>query len=182
MKPMTKACALCVLALAACGGGQLDDVERYVAELEADADGALASLPASAQPPPAAYEAGSGRSPFDLPAFGAESGTRQGAREVAPDFSRARQPLEAFPLSALGMVGTIAKGGVRSGLVVDGDGAVHEVGAGDYMGLSHGRIQRIGEAAIEFVEMLPDGDGGWVERQRSLVLAETDPLTAGTAP
>ncbi len=178
MKPMTKACALCVLALAACGGHQIDDLERNVAELEAVSGPAPAPLPAFAQPPPAAYRAGSGRSPFDPPAFGPEPGTRG----IAPDFSRARQPLEAFPAAALGMVGTIAKGGVRSGLVVDGDGAVHEVGAGDYMGLSHGRIQRIGEAAIEFVEMLPDGDGGWVERQRSLVLAETDPLTAGTAP
>ncbi|MYE86633.1 MAG: pilus assembly protein PilP, partial [Gammaproteobacteria bacterium] len=42
--------------------------------------------------------------------------------------------------------------------------------AGDYVGQNHGRIQRIGEAAIEFVEILPDGGGGWVERNRTLAL------------
>ncbi len=182
MRPMPKTCALCVLALTACGGHQLDDVERYVAELEADPSPTPASLPTFAQPPPAAYRAGNGRSPFDPPAFGAAPGRRQGARAIAPDFSRPRQPLEAFPASALSMVGTIANARVRRGLVVDGDGGVHEVGAGDYMGRNHGRIQRIGEAAIEFLEMLPDGDGGWVERKRSLALAEAEPLTARAAP
>ncbi|MYF52014.1 MAG: pilus assembly protein PilP [Gammaproteobacteria bacterium] len=170
MKPMPAACALCVVALAACGGHQLDDVERFVAELEADSGPALASLPELVQPAPTTYQAGSGRSPFDPPAFGADPGAQPSADGIAPDFSRARQPLEAFPASALGLVGTIAKGAVRRGLVVDGDGGVHEVGAGDYVGQNHGRIQRIGEAAIEFVEILPDGGGGWVERNRTLAL------------
>lgn len=182
MKPMSTACALCVVALAACGGHQLDDVERYVAELEAGSGPALASLTEIAQPVPIAYQAGSGRSPFDPLAFAARPSAQRGARAITPDFSRAKQPLEAFSASALGLVGTIAKGGVRRGLVADGDGWVHEVGAGDYLGQNHGRIQRIGEVAIEFVELLPDGGGGWVERKRSLALVETAPLMPGAAP
>ena len=182
MKPMPTACALCVVALAACDGHQLDDVERYVAELRADSGPERASLPKFAPSAPTTYQAGSGRSPFDPPTFGAKSGPQHGARGIAPDFSRARQPLEAFPASALGLVGTIAKGAVRRGLVVDGDGGVHEVGAGDYLGLNHGRIQRIGEAAIEFVEILPDGGGGWVERNRSLALLGTVPSMARAVP
>lgn len=175
MKPMPTACALYVVALAACGGHQLDDVERYVAELEAEPAPALASLPEFVQSALTTYQAASGRSPFDPPAVVADLGEKHGARGIAPDFSRARQPLEAFPATALGLVGTIAKGAVRRGLVVDGDGGVHEVGAGDYVGQNHGRIQRIGEAAIEFVEILPDGGGGWVERNRSLALIGTVP-------
>ena len=171
MKPIRSACALCVAALAACGGRQLDDVARYVAELEASPGPALAPLPEFAQPVPAAYQAGSGRSPFEPPAAGAGPSARLGAGRIAPDFSRIRQPLEAFSASALVMVGTIAKGAARSGLVVDADGEVHELRIGHYLGQDHGRVQRIGEAAIEFVEILPDGAGGWVKRNRSLVLA-----------
>ena len=170
MKPIRTACVLCVGALAACGGHPLDDVERYVAELEASAAPQLAPLPEFARPAPAVYQAGSGRSPFEPPAFAAGSSAQHGAGRVAPDFSRPRQPLEGFPASTLGLVGTIAKGSVRWGLVVDGNGGVHEVRAGDYLGQDHGRIRQVGEAGIEFVEILPDGGGGWVERSRSLVL------------
>ena len=175
MKPIRTACVLCVGALAACGGHPLDDVERYVAELEAGAAPQLAPLPEFAQPAPAAYQAGSGRSPFEPPARDADPGPQRGAGRVAPDFSRPPQPLEAFPASALTMVGTIAKGAVRRGLVVDGAGGVHEVRRGDYLGQDHGRVRRVGVAAIEFVEILPDGGGGWVERNRSLALAGAAP-------
>ena len=175
MKPRPTAGALCIVALAACGGRQLDDVERFVAELEAGSGPPPAPLPEFAQPAPSAYQAGSGRSPFEPPALGASPGLRRGARGIAPDFSRARQPLEAFPASALGLVGTIAKGAIRWGLVVDAQGGVHEVRSGDYLGQNHGLVQRIEEAGIEFVEILPDGGGGWVERKRSLALARTEP-------
>ncbi len=175
MKPIRTACALCVIALAACGGRQLGDVERYVAELEAGSGPALPPLPEFSQPARAAYQAGSGRSPFEPLALGPVPGAAPSGSGIAPDFSRVRQPLEAFPASALEMVGTVAKDAVRRGLVVDADGGVHEVRAGDYLGQDHGRIRRIGEVAIEFVEILPDGGGGWVERNRSLALAGAVP-------
>ena len=171
MKPLRIAAALCAAALAACGGRQLDDVARYVAELEASPGPALAPLPEFGQLTPAAYQAGGGRSPFEPPAVSAGPDARLGAGRVAPDFNRPQQPLEAFPASALGLVGTIAKGAVRIGLVVDAEGGVHEVRSGDYLGQDHGRVRRVGEAAIEFVEILPDGGGGWVRRSGSLVLA-----------
>ena len=175
MKSKPTACALCVVALTACGGHRLDDLERYVAALETLSPPALAPLPEFAQPAPAAYQAGSGRSPFEPPTFRPDSSPQQRAGGIAPDFSRARRPLEAFPASALGLVGTITTGAVRRGLVVDADGGVHEVRIGDYLGEDHGRVRRVGEAVVDFVEILPDGAGGWVERNRSLALAEAAP-------
>lgn len=175
MKPLRTACILCAAALAACGDRPLEDVERYVADLEVGAGPALPPLPKFAEPAPAAYQGAGGRSPFEPPAQAAQPGARLDPDRIAPDFGRARQPLEAFPASALALVGTIAKGATRQGLVVDGDGSVHEVGVGDYLGQDHGRVQRVGEAAIEFVEILPDGGGGWVERNRSLMLAGAGP-------
>ena len=204
MKPLRTACALCAYALcayalAACDSREFEELERYVADLEASSGrlfsapecgaplatkeqparcgavsasmNGLAPLSEFAAPVPSTYRAGGQRSPFEPPALGADPDAQLGAVRIAPDFSRPQQPLEAFPASALAMVGTIVKGAGRRGLVVDGDGGVHEVRAGDYLGEDHGRIQRIGEESIEFVEILPDGVGGWVERNRSLALA-----------
>ena len=175
MKPLPMACAFCLVALVACGGQGLEDVERYVAELEAGSEQAVAPLPEFPQPVPTVYQAGSGRNPFEPPRMGGEQSVVRGTGGLSPDFSRAKQPLEAFPTSALGMVGTVANGAVRRGLVVDEDGQVHQVGAGDYLGENHGRVRWVGEDALEFVEVLPDGGGGWVERNRSLMLAPPAP-------
>ncbi len=179
MKPMPTACVPWVVFLAACGGHQIEDVERYVAELEAESGPVLEASPEFAPPAPTTYQAGARRSPFDPPALAANSGAQQGRGGIAPDFSRPRQPLEAFPVSDLGLVGTIGKGAVRRALVVDSDGGVHELRAGDHLGQNHGRIRQIGEAAIQFVEILPDGGGAWVERNRKLTLVETVPPMAG---
>jgi type IV pilus assembly protein PilP len=72
------------------------------------------------------------------------------------------------------MVGTLAQGPRTYALVQDGDGGVHRVQRGDYMGTDHGRIQDIAETAIELIEIVPDGTGGWVERARTVSLGGGD--------
>jgi type IV pilus assembly protein PilP len=49
---------------------------------------------------------------------------------------------------------------------------VHRVKVGDYLGRNHGRIVAIDEARVDVVEIVPDGEGGWLERPRSLALKE----------
>jgi type IV pilus assembly protein PilP len=69
------------------------------------------------------------------------------------------------------MVGTIANdGGVFA--LVSGAGGVHRVQVGDYLGRNHGRIQTIDESNVEVIEIVPDGEGGWLERPRSILLKE----------
>lgn len=125
-----------------------------------------------ANAPNFSYQAADRRSPFAPPnASGRRADAALGVGTVAPNQHRPRQPLESFPLSDLGWVGALSQGADRRALVRDGDGQVHQVRVGDYLGSHHGRIQRIGDAAIELVEVVPDGGGGWVQRQR--VLAAT---------
>jgi len=69
------------------------------------------------------------------------------------------------------MVGTLANGGGRYALIKGGDG-VHRVKIGDYLGRNHGRIVEISDAGVDVVEIVPDGEGGWLERPRSLTLKE----------
>jgi len=69
------------------------------------------------------------------------------------------------------MVGTLANGDGRFALVKGGDG-VHRVKVGDYLGRNYGRIVDITDAEVEVLEIVPDGEGGWLERPRSLNLKE----------
>jgi len=56
------------------------------------------------------------------------------------------------------------------GLVRDPNGGVHRVQMGDYMGTDNGKILAIDENGIELLEIVSDGTGGWVERERTVNL------------
>ena len=68
------------------------------------------------------------------------------------------------------MVGTLAQNEIMFALIEDGEGGVHRVQSGDYIGTDHGKIQMVGETSIELIEIVPDGTGGWVERERTVSL------------
>jgi len=42
------------------------------------------------------------------------------------------------------------------------------------MGRNHGRIVEISENQIELVEIVPTGDGSWMERPQTVMLRETN--------
>ena len=69
-------------------------------------------------------------------------------------------------------VGILEQAGVTWGLVETKEGTIHRVKAGNYMGQNHGKITHITEDKIELTEIVPNGTGGYSERQASLALAE----------
>jgi len=87
-----------------------------------------------------------------------------------PDSTRPRQPLEVFPLDTLSMVGTLEQNSQQWGLIKDPQNIVHRVQVGHYMGQSEGRIIEISESAIHLVEIVPDGIGGYIERDASIAI------------
>lgn len=69
------------------------------------------------------------------------------------------------------MVGTLRNDRQLFALV-NGAGGVHRVKVGDYLGRNHGKILVIDDSKIDVMEIVPDGEGGWLERPRSLSLKE----------
>ena len=69
------------------------------------------------------------------------------------------------------MVGTLRNDRELFALV-NGAGGVHRVKVGDYLGRNHGKIILIDESKVDVMEIVPDGEGGWLERPRSLTLKE----------
>lgn len=83
---------------------------------------------------------------------------------------RPKQHLEIFPLDTLSMVGTLEQKGNSWGLIKDPKNIVHRVKLGNYMGQNEGRITKITETKIYLVEILPDGVGGYIEREASIAV------------
>jgi type IV pilus assembly protein PilP len=68
------------------------------------------------------------------------------------------------------MVGTIEQRN-RYFALLRGAGGVHRLKVGDYLGRNDGRIVGI-QSAVQVIEIVPDGEGAWLERPRSISLKE----------
>jgi type IV pilus assembly protein PilP len=164
--------AFAVIGLAG-GASYLSDVQRFVAAEKAKRPGPIEPLPQIRPYDSFTYQAQNRRSPFvpDTDPGQAAGERRAGTGTgIQPDFDRNREYLEQFPLDALRMVGTIEASNQSYALVTDADGAVHRVQPGNFLGQNHGKIVGIGETQIRVTEIIPDGLGGWMERQAALGL------------
>lgn len=158
--------AAVVLSLSACTRGKRD-LEAWVAEVQARPAPPLDPLPVMKQFETFEYAAQEMRDPFAEP-----NADRDSNNAMRPDPNRRKEVLEAFPLDSLDMVGTIGGTTDVVGLVMGPDRVTHRVRAGNYLGLNDGRITAVYEDRIEIVELVPDGAGGWLERQARIALED----------
>lgn len=162
------ALALTVATTSGCARS-MSDLDQYIAQVNARPGGPIEPLPQIKTYETVAYERAEARSPFvpDLPAAGRDDGG------VRPDATRKREYLEGFPLDTFRMVGTLYKDGQLYGLVQTSDKLIHRVVVGNYVGQNDGRIISITESAIQLLEIVPDGLGGYTERAATIGLGET---------
>jgi type IV pilus assembly protein PilP len=118
------------------------------------------------------YSAAGLRSPLDLPVDASAARSAQQNSEVRPDPNRTPEILESFAIGSLVMVGTMEMRGQRWALIRDETGNVTRVGVGNYMGRNHGRIVGIAERQVDVTEIVPTGDGGWIERPQTLTMQQ----------
>ncbi len=142
-------------------------VEVWVAEVKARPAPPLDPLPVMKQFETFEYAPEGLRDPFGQPAADRDSGSG-----LRPDPDRRKEALEAFPLDGMNMVGTIGSGANLIGLVLAPDRVTYRVRPGNYMGQSDARITAVYEDRIEMVELVPDGAGGWLERQAKIALED----------
>jgi len=160
--------ALVMATLAGCAPGS--DLRQWVAQEKAKKGAPLDPLPVIKTFETFEYKDQDLRDPFNVSAEEQDQTANNGPH---PDQDRAREPLEAFPLDGLKMSGTLGMAKGMEGLVRDPDGVVHRVHVGNYLGQNYGRITAISEDHIELVELVPNGSGGWMERQATIALGDT---------
>lgn len=159
-----------LVPLAGCGWGT-SDLEDYVAEVKARKSGDIEPIPEIPVFLPHTYDPGDRRDPFEPLEF-AMKGPPVVKGGIRPDLNRIREPLEAFPMDALRMVGTLQVQGTIYALIRGGDGIVHRVTLGNYMGQQFGKIVEISEQQVRVIEVVPDGSGAYMEQPNHLMLIE----------
>ena len=97
--------------------------------------------------------------------------TTGGGGGVQPDLNRPKEPLEAFPLEALQMVGTLSQNKDMYALVKAGAN-LFRVKKGNYMGQNFGVITGIEEGQISLKEVVQDSGGDWIERSSAVQMVE----------
>ena len=162
-----------VAALAACGGDQHGDLQHELDRMTKDLRGRVEPLPQVRPYQPVYYKAEGLVDPFrpERIVVAQPGGASAKIGKLAPDPNRPKEPLEAFPLESIQMVGSITEGKVTYGLVKAGTN-LYRVKKGNYMGQNFGVITAIDESHIELKELVQDGTGEWVERESSLQLQE----------
>lgn len=155
------------LALAGCGGGDMDDLRAFVAETGKDMQGKIEPLPQVKLYEPFAYSA------FDLPdPFKPRKLSTGGGGGLQPDLTRPKEPLEAFSLETLKMVGVLSKKGVIHAVIKTPDNAIYHIRKGNYVGQNFGLVTQIGDSEVTLREIVQDSAGDWSERTSTLILQE----------
>ena len=162
----------CMAALAACGGEQFGDLKKELNDMTKDLRGRVDPLPQVRPYEPVAYQAENEVDPFRPGRIEvAVAGTQPTGGRPGPDVDRPKEPLEAFPLESIQMVGSLTQGRETFGLVKAGPN-LYRVRKGNYMGQNFGVITGIDESQISLKELIQEGSGEWVERSSSLQLQE----------
>jgi type IV pilus assembly protein PilP len=163
----------CFGVLAGCEGEQYSDLQNELNELTKDFRGKVDPLPQVRPYEPVAYQAEGEVDPFrpDRIEVAAVPGGAPKVGGKQPDLDRPKEPLEAFPLESIQMVGSLTQGGESFGLVKAGPN-LYRVRKGNYMGQNFGVITGIDEVQISLKELIQEGSGEWVERTSSLQLQE----------
>jgi type IV pilus assembly protein PilP len=159
-----------VALLAGCGSATHEDLREWMAEQGKGAKGRLDPLPTIRPYEPFAYNA------FDLPdPFKPRKiEPNKSTSKLAPDLTRRREPLEAFPLESLSMVGTIEKGKALYALVKTPERDIYQVRQGNYLGQNYGVVVDISDSELKLKELVQDGAGDWAERSSALNLLPSD--------
>lgn len=158
-----------LLLLAGCTRG-MSDLRDWVAQEKSKKGAPIPPLPVIKTFETFQYSDEGKRDPFSASTAETQpSGPSNGPR---PDEGRPKQPLEMFALDSLKMVGTVGTGTGMEALVKDPGGVIHRVHVNEYLGQNYGRVTDIAEDHIDLVELVSNGNSGWMERSASIGLGD----------
>jgi type IV pilus assembly protein PilP len=167
---------ICISLLSACGPSGQQELEQWMAELKATTKPVVKPLSEPKQFNPEPYVVQGVMDPFNISkltlAISRDSAQNaSNAEMIAEQRKRRKEPLEAFPLDAMVMVGSLSKELQPTALLKIGN-LIYQVKAGNYIGQNYGLITRITETEVELLEIVQDATGDWVKRTASLDLQE----------
>src|SRR5881394_1083043 len=165
--------AAAAFTLSACGGDEHRELRQELAEATKDFRGQVPPLPQVKPYEPVPYTAEGMTDPFRPERIEvARTDKRESVNtKLVEQEKRVKEPLEAFPLESIQMLGTITQEKETFALVKAGPN-LYRVRKGMYMGQNFGVITSIDEQQISLKELVQDSGGEWVERASTLQLVE----------
>ena len=159
--------------LGGCGGDEHRELKQELNEATKDFRGQVPPLPQVKPYEPVPYTAEGMSDPFRPERIEvARTEPREKLNtKLAEQEKRIKEPLEAFPLESIQMLGTITQDKETFALVKAGPN-LYRVRKGMYMGQNFGVITSIDEVQISLKELVQDSGGEWVERASTLQLVE----------
>jgi type IV pilus assembly protein PilP len=164
-------------ALAACGSSDQEEIQQWMQEQRAATRPQVQPIAEPKRFTPQAYTQESQIEPFSqqkltqaLKRESQQAGTPSAAL-LQPELNRRKEPLEAYPIDAMAMVGSLMKQGHPVALIKV-DNLLYQVKPGNYLGQNYGRITKVTETEVVLRELVQDAAGEWVERASTLQLQE----------
>jgi len=166
-----------VMALSACEGSEHEEINKWMAEQRAVTKPQIEPIPEPKKFTPEVYAQEAAVEPFSnqkltqaLKRDAQQAGSASAAL-LAPELNRRKEPLEAYPLDSMTMVGSLMKKGNPVALLKV-DNLLYQVKPGNYLGQNYGRITKVGESEVVLRELVQDAAGEWIERVATLQLQE----------
>jgi type IV pilus assembly protein PilP len=167
---MLLASAFC---LSACSGPQ-EELEVWMANERSQTRPVVTPLSPPGKFNPEKYQGADAVEPFSTQKLAASlrGDVSTPDPRLAAELNRRKEPLEAFPLDSVSMVGSVMRHGTRFALLKV-DSLLYQVKVGDYLGQNNGKIMKITETDISIRETVQDATGGeLIERPAALQLQE----------
>ena len=165
------------VALSACESSEQEEINNWMAQQRAATKPRVTPIPEPKKFTPESYTQEAVVEPFSnlkltqaLKRESQQAGTASAAL-LAPELNRRKEPLEAYPLDVMAMVGSLNKQGQPVALIRV-DKLLYQVRPGNYLGQNYGRITKVGENEVVLRELVQDAAGEWVERVATLQLQE----------
>jgi type IV pilus assembly protein PilP len=171
--PLTATLVLAsMLGLTGCSGDE-QEIDAWMAQQKREVRPNVPPLVAPKRFDPQPYAEATAVEPFSAQKLtvALKQEQRQPNSMLAAEMNRRKEPLEAYPLDQMQMVGSVAREGRPSALLRI-DNLLYPVRVGDYLGQNYGRITKINETEITLREVVQDAAGEWIERPATLQLQE----------
>ena len=166
----------CLLLLVGCSSSGQEELDQWMSEQRNQTRSRVERLPEPTKFTPQAYTQQGAIEPFSSQKL-AQALKRESSLStintalIAPELARRKEPLEASPLDAVAMVGSLIKVGQPVALVRI-DNLLYQVRVGNYLGQNYGKITKVSETGISLREIVQDAAGEWIERTATLQLQE----------
>lgn len=173
VRPLAALLAACLVSLLAGCEGETQELQEWMDQQRREVRPSVQPLAAPKKFDPVPYANAQQVDPFSNQKLSValKQEARQPSSLLAAEMNRRKDPLEAFPLDSMSMVGSVSRGGTPLALLRV-DNLLYQVKPGDYLGQNFGRITRITETELALREVVQDAAGEWIERTVTLQLQE----------